>query len=217
MIIKQAEIIKKTAKFAKEKLQDGESGHDWSHTERVRKVALKIAREEKADVFIVEMAALLHDVFDFKFFDEGKAGRKIEEYLKQFKLDERTDKHIKSIIANISFKGAKVKNKINTLEGKIVQDADRLDAIGAIGIARVFSYGGHDGRSMYDPEIKPVFHTTFEKYKNGKSTSINHFYEKLLLLKDRMHTRTAKKMAIKRHVFMKKYLDQFYKEWEGKL
>ncbi|HRZ95867.1 MAG TPA: HD domain-containing protein [Candidatus Moranbacteria bacterium] len=215
--MKNGETIEKTIKFAKVKMKNRESGHDWQHTERVRKVALKIAREEKADLFIVEMAALLHDVFDFKFFDENKAKEKIEKYLKQFKLDKRTDEHIKSIIANISFKGAKVENKISTLEGKIVQDADRLDAIGAIGIARVFSYGGHAGRDMYDPKIKPVMHTTFEKYKNGKSTSINHFYEKLLLLKNRMNTKTAEKMATERHNFMKKYLDQFYKEWEGKL
>lgn len=211
------QIIERTTKFAKEKLKNSESGHDWSHAERVKKIAIKIAREEKADIFIVEMAALLHDVFDFKFFDEKIAGEKIEKYLKQFKLDKKNYEHIKSIVSNISFKGAKVKNKIKTLEGMIVQDADRIDAIGAIGIARVFSYGGYDGRVMYDPKIKPVFHTTFEKYKNGKSTSINHFYEKLLLLKDRMNTKTAKKIATERHNFMKKYLDQFYKEWEGRL
>jgi len=214
--MKNGETIEKTIKFAKVKMKNRESGHDWQHTERVRKVALKIAREEKADLFIVEMAALLHDVFDFKFFDENKAKEKIEKYLKQFKLDKRTDEHIKSIIANISFKGAKVENKISTLEGKIVQDADRLDAIGAIGIARVFSYGGHAGRDMYDPKIKPVMHATFEKYKNGKSSSINHFYEKLLLLKNSMNTKTAKKLAQKRHKIMEEYLKNFFAEWEGK-
>jgi len=214
--MKNKEIIGKTIEFAKLKMKNRESGHDWQHTERVRKVALKIAREEKADLFIVEMAALLHDVFDFKFFDEKIAKEKIEKYLKQFKLDKGTDKHIKSIIANISFKGAKVENKINTLEGKIVQDADRLDAIGAIGIARVFSYGGHAGRDMYDPKIKPVMHATFEKYKNGKSSSINHFYEKLLLLKNSMNTKTAKKLAQKRHKIMEEYLKNFFAEWEGK-
>jgi uncharacterized protein len=209
--------IKKTISFAKKKMSNRESGHDWMHTERVYKVAQKIAHKEKADVFIVEMAALLHDVFDFKFYDERIAEEKIAKYLDGLDLNWQAKKHIESIVSNISFKGARVKNNINTLEGKVVQDADRLDAIGAIGIARVFSYGGHDGRVMYDPKIKPVLHTTFKNYKNGKSTSINHFYEKLLLLKDRMNTKTAKKMAIERHNFMKKYLDQFYKEWEDKL
>lgn len=210
------EIIKKTTEFVKKGLKNGESGHDWSHTERVRKMAVKIAREEKADVFIIEMAALLHDVFDFKFFDENVARKKIERYLKQFNLDGKIDENIKSIVANISFKGAKVKNKISTSEGKIVQDADRLDAIGAIGIARVFSYGGHTGRALYEPKVKPVFHKTSSEYKKRKSTSINHFYEKLFLLKDRMNTKTGKKMAIKRHKVMERFLKDFFAEWEGK-
>ncbi|MDR3558861.1 MAG: HD domain-containing protein [Candidatus Pacebacteria bacterium] len=210
------EIIKKTISFARKKLENGESGHDWQHTERVQKMALKLAKEETADMFVVEMSALLHDVFDHKFFDEKLAQEKIKEFLEQFKLDKNIESHIESIVANISFKGAKVKNQISTLEGKIAQDADRLDAIGAIGIARVFSYGAHADRPFYDPKIKPVSHTSPEKYKNAKSTSINHFYEKLLLLKNRMNTKTAKRIAKNRHEFMKKYLKQFFDEWEGK-
>lgn len=211
-------IIEETKKFAKERLKNGESGHDWSHTERVWKTAVRIAREEKTDLFIVEMSALLHDVWDFKFYfyNEKTAQEKIERYLKQFHFDINVDNQIKNIVANISFKGARVKNKINTLEGRIVQDADRLDAIGAIGIARVFSYGAHAKRALYDPKIKPVMHDSADKYKNSKSSSINHFYEKLLLLKDRMHTKTARKIAKNRHEFMKQYLKQFLAEWEGK-
>jgi len=210
------EIIKKTVEFSKDKLKNGTIGHEWSHTERVRKIAKEIAQKEKADMFIVEISALLHDVFDHKFFDEKLAQEKIEKYLRQFKLDKGTEEHIKNIVANISFKGAGVKNKISTLEGKVVQDADRLDAIGAIGIARVFSYGAHANREFYDPKIKPVLHTSPEKYKNAKSTSINHFYEKLLLLKDRMNTQAAKKMATKRHRFLEEFLKEFFAEWEGK-
>jgi uncharacterized protein len=178
----------------------------------------RLAQSEKADMFVVELAALLHDIADWKF-NKGRfdIGPKIaREWLKKLKVEEPTIAHICEIVKNISFKGAGVKNLINTKEGMIVQDADRLDALGAIGIARTFAYGGYVGREIYDPEIKPVKRRTFSAYKNAKSSSVNHFYKKLLLLKDRMNTKSAKKIAAKRHQFVKAYLDRFYKEWDGK-
>lgn len=179
-------------------------------------MAKKIAKREGGDLFIIELAALLHDIADWKFYNgDTKAGsKKAKTLLKNLGVDDKTIKYICHIIDNISFKGAGVKNKIKTREGKIVQDADRLDVIGAIGIARTFAYGGHKGREIYNPEIKPKLHKSFKAYKDAKTTSINHFFEKLLLLKNRLNTKTARKIAEKRHKFLENYLKQFFKEWK---
>ena len=194
------------------------SGHDWWHILRVWSSAKHIAEKEQANRFVVELAALLHDIADWKFNDgDDKAGGKAaKEWLLSLKVDEDIIDQVVNIIDNISFKGADVENKIRTIEGKIVQDADRLDAIGAIGIGRTFSYGGHKGREMYNPETKILMAKNFAEYKLAGQTTINHFYEKLLLLKDRMNTKTAKRMAKGRHKFMERFLKEFFDEWKGK-
>lgn len=211
-------IIKKTEEFVRDKLKGEGSGHDFWHVYRVWKNAIQIARREKADLFVVELAALLHDVADWKFCggDDNEGPRQARAWLSSLDVEDSITDHVCSIIKNISFKGAGVGSKIETLEGKVVQDADRLDAIGAIGIGRTFAYGGHKGREMHDPSQKPKIHKTFEQYKNSNSTSVNHFYEKLLLLKDLMNTETAKEIAETRNQFMEKFLKEFFKEWEGK-
>jgi uncharacterized protein len=212
-------IIKKTEKFVKDKLYGEGTGHDWWHTLRVWQMAKKIGKEEKADLFIVELASLLHDIADWKFQDgDDSVGAMIaKEWLEKFNVDSRTISHICDIIIGVSFKGARVKDNLDSIEGKVVQDADRLDAMGAIGISRCFAYGGSKKRQIYDPNIKPKMHKSFEEYKKSESSSINHFREKLFLLKDRMNTKTGKKIAKKRHKFMERYLDIFFKEWDGKL
>lgn len=208
------EIIKKTEKFVKDNMK-GDPGHDWSHVNRVRNIAIYIGKKEKVDLFIVELAALLHDIADYKFHNwNNKIGGQVaEKWLTKLRLENEIIKHICHILDNIAYKGAKVKYSIKTHEGKVVQDADKLDAMGAIGIARTFSYGGHFNVAMYVPEIKPVMHKSFAQYKKHSPSTINHFYEKLLILKDRMHTKTAKKIAQQRHKFMELYLSEFYKEW----
>jgi len=214
------QIIEKTRAYVEEKFNGEGSGHDWWHMYRVWKLAKHIARSEpSADPFIVEIAALLHDVADWKFHGGSmEAGPKAaREWLESLQADEAAIVVVEDIIRNVSFKGANVKQNMQSREGQIVSDADKLDAIGAIGIARVFAYGGGHGTPIYDPAIKPVRHDSFEAYKNSKSHSINHFYEKLLLLKDKLHTPTARKIAEHRHQFMEQYLDEFYKEWEGEL
>lgn len=211
-------IIDKTQKHVKELFTGEASGHDWWHIYRVWKMSQRIASEEQnADGFVVELAALLHDIADWKFNDgdEDAGPNAASEWLESLDVDRETIIHIAQIIKDLSFKGAGVKSTIKTKEGMIVQDADKLDAIGAIGIARAFAYGGHANRAMYEPDSKPVFHDSFESYKKNQSHSINHFYEKLLLLKDLMNTDSAKKIATDRHQFMQQYLDQFYAEWEG--
>ncbi|MCY6371147.1 HD domain-containing protein [Clostridium ganghwense] len=211
------EIILKTQAYVKEKLEGEGSGHDWWHVYRVWKNAKNIAKYEKADLFTVELAALLHDIADWKFCDgDDSIGPKIaSEWLNNQNVDKETIKHIVEIIKDVSFKGARVKSQINTIEGMIVQDADRIDAIGAIGIARTFAYGGYKGREIYNPNIEPQNHETFEQYKKSEGTTINHFYEKLLLLKNLMNTDTAKKIAEQRHKFMEEFLEVFYTEWDG--
>jgi len=212
----QNEIIQKTANYIRQEFSDEASGHDWWHIYRVWKNALAICEIEKADVFIVQLAALLHDLDDWKFNESGdEAPLRARAWLDSCAVDLVTAESVCEIITHISYKGAGVENKINSLEGFIVQDADRLDAIGAIGIGRAFAYGGYKGRPLYDPDSPPTMHTSFEEYKNSKSATINHFYEKLLLLKDRMNTQTAKHIAEKRHEVMVKFLDQFMLEWEG--
>ncbi len=193
------------------------SGHDWWHVYRVWNLAKHIAEKEAVDIAIVELAALLHDIADWKFHDgDDTVGPRVAgEILRKHGVSTDVIAIIGQIIQEGSFKGAGVKTTPSTLEGKVVQDADRLDAIGAIGIARAFAYGGHKNRVMYEPAIKPVMHQTKEEYSKNQGHTINHFYEKLLLLKDLMNTDTAKEMAKKRHVFMEEYLKRFYEEWEG--
>ena len=211
-------LIQETATYVKELLSGEGSGHDWWHIYRVWKNAQSIAREEpEANLFIVELAALLHDIGDHKFHngDETVGPRMAREWLENHELSEADIQHVCNIIQELSFKGAGTSSAMQSIEGRIVQDADRLDAIGAIGIARTFAYGGHKNRQMYDPEVKPVMHTSFEDYKASTAPTINHFYEKLLLLKDRMHTKTARRIAEQRHQYMEEFLQQFYSEWEG--
>ncbi|MFZ5982608.1 MAG: HD domain-containing protein [Patescibacteria group bacterium] len=211
------QIIKNTEKFVKDNMPGDGSSHDWWHIYRVWKNAIYIGKKEKADMFVVELGALLHDIADFKFHNgDDKAGAKVSrKWLESQKVDESTIEHVCDIVNNVSFKGSGVKSKITTKEGMVVQDADRLDAIGAIGIARVFAYGGAKGREIHNPGTKVARHKSFEEYKNSDSTSINHFYEKLLLLKGLMNTKTGRMMAEKRHNFLKHYLEKFFKEWKG--
>lgn len=211
------EIISKTILFVKQQLRDAEGGHDWFHIERVYKNTLLIAREETCDVLVVKLAALLHDIADSKFHngDETVGPKIAREFLTNEKVDENTINHVVAIIENISFKGGKVAKTFHSLELDIVQDADRLDAIGAIGIARTFNYGGFKNRAIYDPNIQPNLQMTKEEYKNSTAPTINHFYEKLLLLKDKMNTKTGLKIAENRHQFMENFLSQFYGEWDG--
>jgi len=196
----------------------GDSSHDWWHVWRVWQMAKRIAVEEKADLFVVELGALMHDIADWKFHggDESVGPRVAGEILAAHGVDPDVIARVQDIVATISYKGAGVATPMNTREGECVQDADRLDATGAIGIARCFAYGGHKGRNIYEPDDKPILHTDKSAYKNSTGPSVNHFYEKLLLLKDRMNTGTAKKMAEARHAFMEAYLAEFYEEWEGK-
>lgn len=211
--------IDKTADFIKAKMLGEGSGHDWWHVYRVWQIAKTIAdNEPSADRATVELAALLHDIADWKFANgDLEAGPKAaREWLEKCGVDDTVIKHIEDIIRDTSFKGAQVDLGLKTLEAKIIFDADKLDAIGAIGVARTFAYGGSKGHSMYEPNQKPVMHATFEEYKTSQSPTINHFYEKLLLLKDLMHTETGKNMAQSRHKYMETYLEEFYKEWEGK-
>ncbi len=204
--------------FVKEELNGAEGGHDWFHIERVYKNALLIAKEETCDILVVQLAALLHDIADSKFHngDETIGPRTAKEYLISQDIDEMTISHVIKIIENISYKGGNVEKAFASIELDIVQDADRLDAIGAIGIARAFNYGGFKNRAIYDPAINPDLNMDKEKYKKSSSPTINHFYEKLLLLKGRMNTRQGKKIAEERHRFMESFLQQFYSEWEGR-
>jgi uncharacterized protein len=212
--MEHAEIIEKTQAFVRETLENAEGGHDWWHIHRVWINAKHIAATENADLLIVEMAALLHDIADSKFHggDEEIGPATAGRFLHELNVDENISIHVQQIIRNISFKAGFDKLTFHSKELEIVQDADRLDAIGAIGIARAFSYGGFKGREIYNPEITPNLNMSKEEYKNSATPSINHFYEKLLLLKDKMNTTTGKQMAQQRHYFMETYLQQFYLE-----
>lgn len=207
-----------TAGFVKKTMAGAEGGHDWWHIFRVWKTARHIAKSESVDLLVVELAALLHDIADSKFHngDETIGPKMAGEFLRSLNVAEETITHVQLIIANISFKGGKEKQKFRSPELDVVQDADRLDAMGAIGIARTFNYGGYKNREIFNPDIKPDLNMNKETYKISSSPTLNHFYEKLLLLKDRMNTETGKQMARKRHDFMLAYLDQFYLEWEGR-
>ena len=215
----QQQQISKTINFVKDTLSNAEGGHDWFHIERVYNNTLLIAKKESVNFFVVSLAALLHDIADSKFYkgDEAIGPKKARLFLEGINVDAYTVEHVVNIIKNISFKGGREKQEFNSLELDVVQDADRLDAIGAIGIARCFSYGGFKNRAIYNPDIKPNLTMTKAEYKASTAPSINHFYEKLLLLKNRMNTVAGQQIAQQRHDFMQLYLDQFYNEWQGKL
>jgi len=209
-----ADIINKTIEFVKHTLQGAEGGHDWQHIERVYNNAKNISETEDADILVVELAALLHDIADAKFNngDEEKGPALATTFLNSISVDADVIAHVQNIIRYMSFKSSFDEQVFTSIEMQIVQDADRLDAMGAIGIARAFNYGGHKGRAIYDPDVPPQAFTNKEAYKNSTTPTINHFYEKLLLLKDKMNTETGMRLAQQRHNFMLVYLDQFYKE-----
>lgn len=210
-------IIDTTILFVKKQLQNAEGGHDWFHIERVYKNALLIAQNEECNLQIVKLGALLHDIADSKFHngDETVGPKVAREFLEKENVNEETIIHVLNIIENISFKGGNFDKKFSSKELDIVQDADRLDALGAIGIARTFNYGGFKNRPIFNPNIAPKLNMSIEEYKNSEAPTLNHFYEKLLLLKDKMNTISGKKIAQERHEFMEKFLSQFYAEWDG--
>jgi uncharacterized protein len=211
------DLISRTIQFVKQQLADAEGGHDWFHIERVYRNSLLIAQTEDCDEVIVKLGALLHDIADSKFHDgdESIGPKTARAFLEGESVDEATIAHVLNIIENISFKGGNFEKKFHSKELEIVQDADRLDAIGAIGIARTFNYGGFKNRPLYDPSIAPNLRMTKEEYKSSDAPTLNHFYEKLLLLKDKMNTETGKQIAQERHRFMETFLSQFYAEWDG--
>lgn len=211
------DIVSKTITFVKEKLQNAEGGHDWFHIQRVYKNSLLIAKEEVCNLTVVQLGALLHDIADSKFHngDETVGPKTARAFLESEDVDEAIINHVIKIIENISFKGGNFEKDFSSIELAIVQDADRLDAIGAIGIARTFNYGGFKNRTLYDPNIAPNTQMTKEEYKKNDSPTLNHFYEKLLLLKDKMNTTSGKAIAAERHRYMEGFLSQFYAEWDG--
>jgi uncharacterized protein len=213
----QAEVLRRTADHARAVLSGDGTGHDWHHVDRVRRVALRLADAERADPYVVELAALLHDIADWKFHggDETAGPRAAREWLASLEVDAATIDHVAAIVAGLSFKGAGVATEMPTIEGRVVQDADRLDAIGAIGVARTFAYGGHRGQPLYDPEIAPTLHADFAAYKKTGGTSLNHFHEKLLLLKDRMQTESGRRWAEARHEYIAAFVERFLAEWES--
>jgi uncharacterized protein len=218
LIKEEEKVVSNAVSFVKKRLHNNDfSGHDWWHIYRVWKMAIYLADQEKANSFEVQLASLLHDIDDWKLKKKpGEPDKNMaKNWLHKQGLHEKIIRNVQNIIQELSFKGAGVPTLMSSLEGKVVQDADRLDAIGAIGIARAFTFGGNHKREMHNPEINPVMHQSFEAYKKDQSTTINHFYEKLLLLKDRMNTATAKKLASKRHIILEKFLQQFMAEWEG--
>jgi uncharacterized protein len=212
------QLIEHTIAFVKLQLENAEGGHDWFHIERVYRNTLAIAKNEKCDVLVCQLGALLHDIADSKFHngDEEIGPETARKFLESENVSNEIIKHVILIIKNISFKGGNFEKLFNSIELQVVQDADRLDAIGAIGIARCFNYGGFKNRTIYNPAISPKLNMSKEEYKNTDSPTINHFYEKLLLLKDKMNTESGKKIAEKRHIYMERFLEQFYEEWEGK-
>ncbi len=212
-------LLENTIAFVKKELANAEGGHDWFHIERVYKNSLLISKTEDVDNLVISLGALLHDIADSKFHhgDETIGPKKAQDFLRSENVAEEVIAHVIKIIENISFKGGNKKQDFHSNELEVVQDADRLDAIGAMGIARCFNYGGFKNRKLYDPEIKPNLNMSPEVYKASNSPTINHFYEKLLLLKDKMNTQTGKQIAQERHEYMEGFLEQFYGEWEGKL
>lgn len=210
----RAEVLRRTEAFVRARMEGEGTGHDWWHVHRVRRTALRLAREEGADPYVVELAALLHDVWDHKFHD-GDAAAEARGWLEETGADGETVAHVGDIIARLSFKGAGVETPMASPEGAVVQDADRLDALGAIGIARTFAYGGSKGRPLHEPEVAPETHASFEAYRASRGPSLNHFHEKLFLLRDRMNTAAARRVAEARHRYMEGYVARFLAEWEG--
>ncbi|MBK1439346.1 HD domain-containing protein [Parapedobacter sp. ISTM3] len=210
-------LIRQTAGFVRQRLVHAEAGHDWWHIQRVWNNVKLILQQESADRLICELAALLHDIADSKFHggDETLGPKIAGDFLQSLKVRQDIIEHVQAIILNMSYKASLGHIAFHSKELEIVQDADRLDAIGAIGIARAFHYGGFKNRELYDPEVAPNIHQDKEAYKNSTAPTINHFYEKLLLLKDKMNTTKAKQIAEERHAFMEQYLEQFYREWHG--
>jgi len=215
--MKSESIVETTAAYVRQTLQNAEGGHDWWHILRVWNNAKLIAQTEPANMLVVELAALLHDIADPKFHngDEEIGPQTAIKFLQSQEVDTGVIEHVAQIIRHMSFKSSFEGKKFSSPELEVVQDADRLDAIGAIGVARAFNYGGFKGREMHNPEVKPNLNMSKEEYKNSTAPTINHFYEKLLLLKDKMNTATAQKLAAQRHEFMETFLAQFYAEWEG--
>lgn len=214
-MVANSSLVDRVAHHIQAKFAGEGSGHDWHHINRVRRLAKQIAAAERANQGVAELAALVHDIADWKFHDgdDSVGPREAERLLREEGAEPDVIAQVVDIVATISFKGAGVQTAMRTLEGKCVQDADRLDAIGAIGIARCFAYGGHAGRLMYDPNEPPVMHATAEAYKASKGHSLNHFYEKLFLLKERMNTPTGLVLAEERHQFMEEYVRRFLDEW----
>jgi uncharacterized protein len=210
-------LINTTISFVKQTLQNAEGGHDWFHIERVYKNAILIAKTEVCNLQVIELGALLHDIADSKFHngDETIGPKTARNFLESQHVASEVVQEVINIIENISFKGGNITQNYTSIELQIVQDADRLDAIGAIGIARAFSYGGFKNRAIYNPDIKPNLKQSKEEYKNNTAPTITHFYEKLLLLQDRMNTKTGKEIALERHKYMETFLAQFYAEWNG--
>lgn len=211
------DVISRTVAHVRRALEGDSSGHDWWHVYRVWQTALRLGRDEGADLHVVQLAALLHDIADWKFHggDDSAGPRAAREWLSGLGEPPATIDHVCQIIAEVSFKGAGVATPMTTLAGRVVQDADRLDAIGAIGIARAFAYGGHAGRALYDPDVPPVQHDSFAAYKKNSGPTLNHFHEKLLLLKDRMNTVAGRRLAERRHHFMEQFVTRFLAEWNG--
>jgi uncharacterized protein len=211
-------VVARTQAFTREQLAGDASGHDWWHVYRVWRTAIEIGREEGVDLSVVELAALLHDIADAKFHDGDKeiGPHTAAAWLRSLDVAEETVEHVAAIVRDMSFKGAGVDTPMATREGMVVQDADRLDALGAIGIARAFAYGGFRGRVLHDPDSSPVLHATIEDYSSHEGSTLNHFSEKLLLLKDRMNTESARRIASERHQFMELFVSQFSAEWDGR-
>jgi uncharacterized protein len=211
------EVISRTEQYARHELGEDSSGHDWWHVHRVREIAVGLAKSENADVYIVELAALLHDISDYKLNggDQQKGPRMAYEWLASLGESEQCATAVAEIIATLSFKGAGTLSEMSTVEGMVVQDADRLDALGAIGVARAFAFGGYAGQPMHEPAAQPHLHSTPDEYLKRKGTTVNHFYEKLFLLKDRMNTENARLVAARRHMVLKEFLDEFFLEWDA--
>lgn len=210
-------LVEKTVEFVRNSLSSAEAGHDWFHIYRVWKSAILIGSSERADMLVVQLAALLHDIADSKFHggDEEIGPATARNFLETQNAEAGICEHVEQIIRHVSYKGGHNEAGFDSIELRVVRDADRLDALGAVGIARAFHYGGFKNRKLYDPDVPPQLNMTKEEYKNSTAPTINHFYEKLLLLKDKMHTETGRIMAARRHAFMLEYLDQFYMDWEG--
>jgi len=217
--MEKQEVINSIVVQLKNEFANESTGHDWFHIERVWKNAKQIAQHEGGDLFVIELAALLHDIADHKFFENADklAESRIREMLGNLNVEEDTINKVVYIVQHCSFKGGVEENKMKMHEGLIIQDADRLDAIGAIGIARTFAFGGKFGSILYHPDVKPANFVSVQEYRDNRTHTINHFYEKLLLLKDKMNTNTGRRLAEDRHSFMEKFLSQFYAEWEGQL